>query len=208
MKTFITYLELGSKVWKPSSNLYKQLGTCSRIHRSIRSQIDLGCVHIDDKIRPRCPCCQFNPKKIISTAVDASMSFKGIQCVDHRAPLYGEQYIMPDLTADEVANDKRYKPEDKDCDQFKADNILKPDKRFDQQGIAGSICQHHIVGNFIYLVHGKEAYIFALKLLLRDLDNPDILRLLFKYDICCNFLRYLKVTSSPENSDCFSSSLE
>jgi hypothetical protein len=193
IKTFVSFLQEEAEVWIGTKDISKNLSSCSRIYRYIRSQIDMGCGNVGESLRPRCPCCHLNPKGVSSIAVDASMSFKGIETGDMRTPLFGERYIMKDLSAEEILNDKKYKPEDRDCDNFRADNNDTADKKFRHQGIAGSICKHHIIGDFLYLVHGKEAYIFALKLLLKHLDTVEVRTLLFKYDICCNFLRYLKV---------------
>jgi len=115
-------------------------------------------------------------------------------------PIYGTTYIEKDLTKKEVMDDKKYKPpDDAGCDStFRAAEGAYISGKNYHQGISGTICKHRIPGHFMFLVHGKEAYIFAQKHLHRELSKTNVKKLLFKYDLGCKFQRYLKVDPSSE----------
>jgi len=119
-------------------------------------------------------------------------------------PKYGTAYVDKDVTEKEVKDDKKYRPaDDPDCDSnFRAAEGAYICGKNYHQGISGTICKHRIPGHFMFLVHGKEAYIFAQKHLHRELSKPNVKTLLFKYDLGCKFQKYLKVwlllTSLPK----------
>lgn len=178
------------------ADIYHRFSRASRIHRYVAGQMEISNLNPSTPSRVSCPACRSNPGGVSSCVVDACMSFQGKG--DKSAavsPIYGTMYIEKDISKKEVMDDKKYKPpDDAGCDSnFRAAEGAYISGKNYHQGISGTICKHRIPGHFMFLVHGKEAYIFAQKHLHRELSKANVKKLLFKYDLGCKFARYLKV---------------
>jgi len=133
-------------------------------------------------------------------AADGNMSFKGRGRPSEIDPLYGELYVHRDLSKAEIQEDKLYSKNCQKCSTYRADgnnldSAASPeDSKLHHRGLFGSICKHRIPGNFIFMTHGGEAYIYFFKLITQALKDESIRTMIAKYDIACNFTRYLRVS--------------
>lgn len=177
--------------------IYARFLESQRVYGFMMTQIELGNLNLHDAKRSKCPACEENPDGIIFMAGDGNMSFQGKHKPNGIDPLYKDLWFHPDLTHDEIKADKRYSKNCQDCSQFKADpngmDALRKETALHHKGLFGTMCKHRIPGYFIFMTHGGEAYIYFFKMILYYLKKP-INRLNAKYDIGCNYKRYLKVS--------------
>lgn len=183
----------------PHPQIYAKFLGAQRIYSFIKTQLELGNRDVCTPKRSVCPACEKNPDGIAYLAADGNLSFKGKGRPTNVTPLCGETYILNDRTADEIKNDKRYAKNCQKCSKYRADGTTfdstrdSEDDKLWHRGLFGSICKHRVPGTFIFMTHGEEAYIYCNVLIHEALKKPWVRKLFAKYDIACNFKRYLKV---------------
>lgn len=193
---FCNLLQVNIKACKINIDIYPRFLACQRVYAFTMTQLEHGNILLDSPKRSQCPACEENPDKIIFMAGDGNMSFQGKHRPNGVNPLYKDLWVHPDLSHQEIKEDKRNFKNCQDCSQFKADpngmDSLRKDTGLHHKGLFGTMCKHRIPGYFIFMTHGGEAYIYFFKMIQYYLQKS-ISSLYAKYDIGCNFKRYLKV---------------
>jgi len=199
VKSFCTWIQTKIQLCGSFPDIYERFITCQRIYNFVRGQLELGTSNIHIPQRSHCPACSHNPSGTRYMAADGNLSFKGRGKPSDIEPLYGELYVHNDLSAAEIREDKRYAKNCQKCSTYRADGsnldsaATAEDSKLHHRGLFGSICKHRVPGEFIFMTHGSEAYIYCFKLISRALESETIRTLIAKYDIACNFTRYLRV---------------
>lgn len=199
-RSFCTWIQTKVQPCGDFGDIYERFLTCQRIYSFILGQLELGNKNLHKPQRSHCPACSHNPSATRYLAADGNMSFKGKGKPSQIEPLYGTLYVQHDLTAAEIQDDKLYSKNCQKCSMYRADgNNLDSaatieDSKLHHRGLFGTICKHRIPGDFIFMTHGGEAYIYCFKLITRALEDGTIKNLIAKYDIACNFARYLRVS--------------
>lgn len=198
-----------------SSTIYTRFIKAQRIYSFVKGQIELGNLNPTAPKRSRCPACHNNISGIHYLAADGNMSFKGKGRPSHIQPFHGELYVSRDLTAKEIKADKLLAKDCQKCSKYRADGTntdtigTDEDSKLHHRGIFGTTCKHRIPGDFIFMTHGGEAYIYFFKLIMKKLEScPNIKSIKAKYDIACNFARYLVVRSELTVMLCSNTTIE
>lgn len=182
-----------------SEVIYTRFVKAQRVYSFVKGQLEIGNLNLERPSRTRCPACECSDNGVVYVAADGNMSFKGKAKPTRIQPLHGELYVSRDLTAKEIKEDKLYAKDCQKCSKYRADGTntdtirCEEDSRLHHRGIFGTICKHRIPGDFIFLTHGGEAYIYFYKLIEKQLQNLRTKHIKAKYDIACNFARYLVV---------------
>lgn len=196
-KRFCTDLQETAQLTSYYPCIYARFCRASKVHRFVLTQVELGNNDLVKPVRTECPACEHNDLGIRTCSADACMSFQGKGNRSTPLPtLYGDLFVANDLSKVEIMADKKYLPKNsEDCDGvFRAADSAYTSGTNYHQGIFGSICKHGVPGDFMFLCHGKEAYIYANTVLQKQVAKLGLGRLLFKYDLACKFVTYLKVS--------------
>lgn len=198
---FCALLQLNIRASGLKIDIYGRFLNAYRIYAFMMSQLELGNLNFASPQRSECPVCVSNSDGKVFMAGDGNMSFQGKnKKKDGVDPLYKDIWVHPDLSAQVINEDKPYTKNCKDCSDFKADpegmTGLRKDSGLHHKGLFGTICKHRIPGYFIFMTHGGEAYIYFFKMIEYYINKTSTNELNAKYDIGCNYKRYLKVPSS------------
>jgi len=182
---------------------------CYRLYSYLQGQIEKG-RSIDESSRIDCPCCLQNQSKIGSVTFDACFGCTGkeVNAQNPIEPFHSEDYILRDLTEEEVMTDVKLKLDkiptkmsDKRkarsglCD-LRATEYAGSTKTENFQGLRftglmGSVCKHDFPLFFMNIMYGKEKLVFASRIW-EHLSNLDLTtKWNAKYDIMCSFEKYL-----------------
>lgn len=102
-------------------------------------------------------------------------------------------YFLPEVDPEEVKAD--VPPPNPVCPDIKASEGASANKALlgiKYNGIMGSICKHHSVYKMLNISSRGEKYIFARTILESICNELWTKTIIFKYDIWCNFLPYLR----------------
>lgn len=198
-KSFCILVQKAVDVCVIKADIYKRFLKTQRIYSYLRGQFEIG--NLDCKVprRSSCPACVQSSTGVQYFAADGNMSFKGKGKPSNVKPLYAETYVANDLTAKEIAADKFYAKDCQKCSKYRADSthllLGEDDQKLHHRGLFGSICKHRIPGHFIFLTHGGEAYIYFHKIIEKASEHEKTTSIKAKYDIGCNFVRYMLVST-------------
>jgi len=180
-----------------SISIYTRFFKANRVYSFIRGQMEIGNLNMSVPQRSSCPACISNSLGNLFLTGDGNMSFKGKGKPSNMEPLHGQLYVQQDLSADEIKADKRYAKDCQKCSKYRADGSINEavieDSKLYHRGLFGTICKHRVPGQFIFMTHGGEAYIYCYRLFSKALQLPWLQKFKGKYDIACNFGRYLVV---------------
>lgn len=195
---YCALLQKKVKASRINVQVYKRFLECSRVFSFIIGQLEHGNLDSNHPVRSVCPACETNPDGQVFIAGDGNMSFQGKYKPCGISPLYKELWVHADLDKTELKNDKLYSNGCGNCSDFRADpngmTTLRKESNLHHKGLFGTICKHRIPGYFIFMTHGGEAYLYCYKMIEHEIQKPSTRKLNVKYDIGCNYKRYLKVT--------------
>lgn len=100
-------------------------------------------------------------------------------------------YFLPEVPKPEVDTDTAPPPKCPEVQASRGAYSSDAIRYLRYSGIMGSICKHHLVYKMVNISSAGEKYIFARKVLESFSKEEWAQKVLFKYDICCNFLPYL-----------------
>jgi len=101
-------------------------------------------------------------------------------------------YFLPEVDPEEVKLDVAPPPECPDIKASEYADSTAHHKHLRYSGIMGSVCKHHSFYKMVNISSRGEKYIFARKILETMNREPWAETVIFKYDIWCNFLPYLR----------------
>jgi hypothetical protein len=192
--------------------VYRSIQGCYRVFSYLMGQIAKGRT-IGNTTRVDCPCCMSNKKNLATVTFDACFGCTGKESNARNtvAPFHGEDYILQDLTEDQVLVDIKLKlsPEELIKKGIRPDVIEKeacelrateytgaPSSKYFSglrfTGLMGSVCKHGFPLYFMNIMYGKEKMVFASRVWehMRDLDPTR--KWNAKYDVMCVFEKYLR----------------
>jgi hypothetical protein len=192
--------------------VYRAMQGCYRVFSFLIGQITKGRT-IDDTTRVDCPCCMSNKEKLATVTFDACFGCTGKESNARNTvqPIHGNDYILPDLSEDQVMTDVKLKLspdqllrkgihpdliEKEACELRATEYTGAPNSKYFQglrfTGLMGSVCKHEFPLFFLNIMYGKEKMVFASRVWehMRDLDPTR--KWNAKYDIMCVFQKYLR----------------
>jgi len=163
-----------------------------RQYAYIKTQVDIG---NEDLWLPKkivCPACIKNPTKTTSILMDGNFSAKKHKLPTDGAvnPLFQDIYFLPTPSSDQSAENNAKE----ECN-MRAGKLLRQtyDCNLAVSGLFGAICKHQIPLSLVDITDGGERYGYAESILIDHQRKAwvDSNKTIFKYDIACNFTKYL-----------------
>jgi len=161
--------------------------------------------------RTWCPACTESLHRTVTLTVDGNFSCKAKEYVcrnpqqSHWNNGKGEHqslqvflltlllaYFLPEVDPEEVKLDVAPPPECPDIKASEYADSTAHHKHLRYSGIMGSVCKHHSFYKMVNISSRGEKYIFARRILESVNREPWAGTVIFKYDIWCNFLPYLR----------------